>query len=142
MTENLQRLKELAERASSPEAVRAGDEGFAIDTADAVVEFAFPGGYPAAAYCRAKVADLGDGGLPPGFAEAALRGNFFWRATAGAVLSLNEKEGAIYLTDRFDEGAFGDEASFRGYLNDFLRTRMDWRFRFDTAKDAAGKEAL
>ena len=140
MTEHMERLAGMASNVA-PGAVRNGEAGFAIDAPDAVIEFFSAGGRSAAGYCRAKVIDLGGAEVSAAFAEAALRGNFFWRATNGAVLSLNEKEGAVYLTDRFDEGAFADEDSFADYVDGFMRTRLDWQLRLDAEFAAARKEA-
>ena len=79
-------------------------------------------------------------GCPCEFAEDALKGNFFWRGTEGATLSLNENDNAVYLTDRFDKEAFDDEAAFAEYINAFLRSVYDWRARldgYDATKEAS-----
>ena len=81
-----------------------------------------------------------EAGCSGAFAEAALKGNFFWRGTAGATLSLDEVANAIFLTDRFDDGAFADAPALREYINDLLRTLFDWRARLG-AGETAGKEA-
>ena len=106
--------------------------GFSLNTNDALLTFFMLDGNAHACFCRARIGELGDRKCPVGFAEAALKGNFFWQATDGATISLNTKENAVYLTDRFDEGAFEDEDAFRDYLDGFLRALFDWRERFDT----------
>ena len=58
-----------------------------------------------------------------------MAGNFFWSGTNGATLSYNEDENAFYLTDRFDDDAFGDDDAFEAYIAGFMRTVMDWRER-------------
>ena len=133
MTEHLQRLFEMAARLASSEAVAATETGFSLVLPVAKLDFFATGGHSAAAYCRAKVAGFGAAELPPSVTEAALRGNFFWRGTDGGVLSLNAAENAVYLTDRFDEGAFAEDGDFQDYLNGFLRTLHDWRARWSDA---------
>ena len=57
-------------------------------------------------------------------------------------MSLNAAENAVYLTDRFDEGAFAEAGDFQDYLNGFLRTLHDWRARWSDAMPPSeeGKE--
>ena len=138
MIERLQQLADMAQGFAPPEAISEDDFGFSLDVNGDLLSFFSPGGISAACYCRAKVAALGGQKCPGAFAEAALNGNFFWRGTRGAVLSLNTTENSIYLTDRFDEGAFEDEEAFRDYINGFLRTLFDWQERLDSY--IAGKE--
>ncbi|MBP5640780.1 MAG: type III secretion system chaperone [Victivallales bacterium] len=132
MTDNLQRLAEMAKNIAAPEEVTLEEFGFSMDAGDTTLSFFAPDGNAYFAYCRAKVGDLGDRECPDEFAESALKGNFFWRGTEGATLSLNTTENAIYLTDRFDDGAFENEESFRNYINDFLRTLFDWQENLNT----------
>ena len=138
MKDTLQRLADMAERITSSEAVRKDAFGFTMDIPDMPLSFFAANGDTNEAYCRALVGKT-EGACPAGFAEAALMGNFFWRATEGATLSLDEKENAIYLTDRFDEGAFEEEAAFTDYVNELLRTVQDWRSRLESY--LMGKEA-
>ena len=138
MIERLQQLADMAQSFAPPEAIGEGEFGFTLDVNGDSLSFFSPGGSSAVCYCRAKVAALGAQKCPGEFAEAALNGNFFWRGTSGAVLSLNTAENAIYLTDRFDEGAFEDEDAFKDYINGFLRTLFDWQERLDSY--VAGKE--
>ena len=133
MLDRLQRLVDMAVTITSPEAVETTDYGFTMDTGDTMLTFFWAGGDTGACYCRAEVGELGDKSCPTDFAEAALRGNFFWRATDGATLSLNTSDNAIYLTDRFDENAFEDETPFADYINGFLRTLSDWQKRLAIA---------
>ncbi len=133
MTQGLERLAQFAAAFALPEAVATDDDGFTLEADDVTLTFFAPGGESGVAYCRALVGNLEERECPADFAEAALRGNFFWRGTEGAVISLNQEEQAIYLTDRFDDGAFEDEAAFRDYINDFLRTLFDWQTRLETS---------
>ncbi len=127
MTDNLQRLADMARSIASPEAVAEDEFGFSLDSNDVTLYFFAPSCESYCAYCRAKVGEFGEQGCPDDFAESALKGNFFWRATDGATLALNKEENAVYLTDRFDDGAFEDEDAFRNYINDFLRMLFDWQ---------------
>lgn len=129
MTHELERLAALAAEIVPPEAILRDEYGFTLETAAAPLSFFSVGGAAPTVYCRAQVAALGESELPDTLAEDALMGNFFWRATAGATLSWNEAENAIYLTDRFEEGAFANAAALENYANDFLRTLHDWRAR-------------
>ena len=129
MTDDMMRLHEFAGRIAPATVIGETEEGFTLTLPEAELSFFAAGGQSAAAYCRASVAELGEGEFPAAFAEEALKGNFFWRGTNGAVLSLNEKENTIYLTDRFDEGAFEDEGAFGEYIEGFLATLGDWRTR-------------
>ena len=140
MNENLERLCGLAREFAPPEAVVEAEAGFSLALPDATLDFFAPGDARGGAYCRVKVGDLGEQGCSGAFAEAALKGNFFWRGTAGATLSLDEVANAIFLTDRFDDGAFADAPTLREYINDLLRTLFDWRARLG-AGETAGKEA-
>ena len=133
MTQGLERLAQLAATFALSEAISADEYGFTLDAEDVKLSFFAPGGDSGVAYCRALVGKLDECECPADFAEAALRGNFFWRGTEGAVISLNLDENAIYLTDRFDESAFEDEAAFRNYINDFLRTLFDWQEHLETS---------
>ena len=132
MTDKLQRLADMATNIVSPEAVTMEEFGFSLNTNDASLTFFMASGNTQVCYCRARIGELGERKCPVGFAEAALKGNFFWQATNGATISLDTSENAVYLTDRFDEGAFEDEDAFRDYLDGFLRTLFDWQERFDT----------
>ena len=131
MTQGMERLAQLAAAFVQPEAISTDEFGFTLDADDVKLSFFAPGGDSGVAYCRALVGKLEERECPADFAEAALRGNFFWRATDGAVISLNLDENAIYMTDRFDEGAFEDDAAFRNYINGFLRTLFDWQERLE-----------
>ncbi len=133
MTQGLERLAQLAAAFAPPETISSDEYGFTLDANDVKLSFFAPGGESGAAYCRALVGKLEERKCPADFAEAALRGNFFWRGTEGAVISLNLDENAIYLTDRFDEGAFEDDDAFRDYINDFLRTLFDWQERLESS---------
>lgn len=112
MTEDMMRLRGLAVRMVPEDAIGEDESGFALALPEASLSFFSTGGHSAAAYCRACVAELGEGSLPQSFVEAALRGNFFWRGTDGATLSFNAAGNSVWLTDRFDEGAIrsGDAA--------------------------------
>ena len=133
MLDRLQRLADMAEAVAAPEAVTTTDYGFTLAIVDSTLMFFAAGGTTGACYCRAEVGALGEKACPASFAEAALKGNFFWRATDGATLALNTSDNAIYLTDRFDEDAFEDETAFADYINGFLRTLHDWQERLTTA---------
>ena len=135
----LQRLADMAAEITSKEAVETNESGFTLIVQDAQLMFFVPQGDTGAAYCRALIGKFGDSECPGAFAEAALMANFFWRATEGATLSFNEQENAVYLTDRFDEGAFEDESAFTDYINTFLRNVYDWQLHIDDYNNA--KEA-
>ena len=107
MTQGLERLAQLAAAFAPPEAISSDEYGFTLGADDVELSFFAPGGDSGAAY--------------------------FWRGTEGAVISLNLDENAIYLTDRFDEGAFEDDDAFRAYINDFLRTLFDWQERLESS---------
>ena len=132
MIERMRQLADMAQGFAPPEAVAMSEAGFSLDINGDTLSFFSPDGEAAASYCRAKVAELGARKCPGAFAEAALNGNFFWSGTEGATLSLNTTENSIYLTDRFDEGAFQSEAAFKDYINGFLRTLFDWQERLET----------
>ncbi len=139
MTDKLQRLADMAIGIASQDAVVADDSGFTLNVNDTRLFFFETEGDTGAFYCRALIGSFGDGKCPGVFAEAALKGNFFWQATDGATLSLNEQENAVYLTDRFDKDAFVDEAAFKDYLNGFLQSVYDWQVRLEnstTTKEA------
>ena len=123
----LQRLADIAVGIASEEAVEINEVGFTLNVQDVQLMFFAPDIKTAPVYCRALIGNLGNSECPGDFAEAALAANFFWRATEGATLSLNEQENAVYLTDRFDEGAFEDEKAFTDYINTFLRNVYDWQ---------------
>ena len=147
MTQDMQRLAEMAENLVPPGAITTDDAGFSIDVNGTTLEIFSPGEASYAGYCRAAVARFGEAKFPAAFAEEALKGNFFWRGTGGAVLSMNEEENAVFLTDRFDEGAFEDASALREYLEGFLATIDDWRARLslyapETGEANEGKEAL
>ena len=131
MTNELEHLAALAAKKASPNAVIVNEFGFTLDIGGVPWDVFAPGSVTNEVYCRGCVGELGDRPCPASFAEAALMGNFFWRATEGATLSLNEAEHAIYLTDRFDAGAFTDETALENYTNDFLRTLHDWQGRLE-----------
>ena len=130
----------MAAEIASEEAVEINESGFTLNVQDAQLMFFVPQGDTGTAYCRALIGKFGDNECPGDFAEAALNANFFWRATEGATLSLNEQENAVYLTDRFDEGAFEDESAFTDYINTFLRNIYDWQLHIDDYINA--KEAM
>lgn len=138
MTRELERLAGLAAELAPPEALSHNDLGFTLATSAADLDFFASGGAASTIYCRARVGALGEAECPAAFAEAALMGNFFWRATEGATLSWNETENAIYLTDRFDEGAMADAKALANYADGFLRTLHDWRARLQSYLE--GKE--
>ena len=127
----LQRLADMAAEITSKEAVETNESGFTLNVQDAQMMFFVPNGDTGTAYCRALIGKFGDAECPGDFAEAALMANFFWRATEGATLSLNEQENAVYLTDRFDEGAFEDKNAFTDYINTFLRNVYDWQLHLN-----------
>ncbi|MBQ6472863.1 MAG: type III secretion system chaperone [Victivallales bacterium] len=142
MTEHLTRLADLAASFTSPKDISTDELGFTVDVAGVPLTFFVPDGFAASAYCRALVASLDKAALPGKFAEAALRGNFFWRATNGATISLNESENAIYLTDRFDEAAFEDSQALSAYIDEFLTVLRSWKNRLDACLPPADtKEA-
>ncbi len=118
---------------ASEEAVETNENGFTLNVQDVQLRFFTPNDDAGTAYCRARIGTFNDGGCSGDFAEAALMANFFWRATEGATLSFNEQENAVYLTDRFDQGAFEDENAFTDYLNMFLRNVYDWQQQMDDA---------
>ena len=126
----------MAVRIASEEAVETNEVGFTLNVQDAQLMFFAPNIEMAPVYCRALIGNLGNSECPSDFAEAALIANFFWRATEGATLSLNEQENAVYLTDRFDEEAFEDEKAFTDYINTFLRNVYDWQLHFANYIDA------
>jgi len=130
MTDDMTRLRGLAEQIAPADAIEEDDVGFTLAFPSATLMFFSPGGHSVAGYCRAPVAELGGAEFPMAFAEEALNGNFFWRGTGGAVISYEEESGTVWLTDRFDEGAFEDGADFREYVEGFLNTLEDWRERF------------
>ena len=145
MTESMQRLADLAGNFIPAENIHSDEAGFTLDLGGATLAFFSPGEGSYVGYCRALVAELGDRPLPAKFAVEALEGNFFWRGTDGAVVSFEEDENAVYLTDRFDDGAFEDEAAFGDFIDGFVRTLDDWRSRIDAYAEeeaAAAKEVL
>ncbi|MBP5640990.1 MAG: type III secretion system chaperone [Victivallales bacterium] len=123
----LQRLADMAVIIASEEAVETNEIGFTLNVQDVHLMFFAPNIETAPVYCRALIGSFGKSECPGDFAEAALTANFFWRATEGATLSLNEQENAVYLTDRFDEEAFENEKAFTDYINTFLRNVYDWQ---------------
>ncbi len=131
MTDRLQRLADMAIGIASAEAVVEEAIGFTLNVFDTALNFFETHGDTGAFYCRAVIGRFGNDGCPCEFAEDALKGNFFWRGTEGATLSLNENDNAVYLTDRFDKDAFDDEAAFAEYINAFLRSVYDWQARLD-----------
>ena len=137
MNQHLDHLAFLAAEIVPAEALLQDDTGFTIVTPEGDLHFFATG--QASAYCRTRIASLNETQCPDSFAEAALRGNFFWRGTDGATISLNTAENALYLTDRFDANAFEDADAFRAYADGFMRTLFDWRARLETALE--GKEA-
>ena len=140
MKDRIRRLADMAIEIASAEAVVEDESGFTLNVFDTVLTFFETDGDTGAFYCRAMIGSFGNGACPCEFAEDALMGNFFWRGTEGATLSLNENENSVYLTDRFDKNAFPDEASFAEYINGFLRSVFDWQARLDgnaTAKEAS-----
>ena len=130
MTDKLQRLADMAVAIWTQQAVSTDDFGFVLEPGLATFSFFSPSENSDVAYCRVCLAQLGDMPCPPGFAEDALQGNFFWTGTNGATLSYNEAENAFYLTDRFDVKAFPSQEMFEDYVNNALRTLQDWRARF------------
>ncbi len=145
MITELERMFETAKRIWTEGAVSSDDFGFALEVDGNTLIFFSPRESSGLIYCRAKVASLDAENCPPDFAEALLQGNFFWTGTRGATLSFSEPDGMIYLTDRFDAGAFGDDEAFVRYVSDFVRTLDDWRVRrsayIDDVAEDAGKEA-
>ena len=139
MTDKMQTLASLAAELVPPDNLEENDDGFTLALEDGLLSFFSSGGYASMDYCRAKVADLGKYELPEGLCEALLEGNFFWRATNGARLSLNSRENAIYLTERFDAAFISAANEFQRYVEGFMRTLLDWRMRVETFQDA--KEA-
>ena len=139
MTEKMQILASMAAELVQPEALEENDDGFTLSLENGLLTFFSLGGYGAMDYCRAKVADLGEGELPAGLCEALLEGNFFWRATNGARLSLNARENALYLTERFDAEFMEKPEDLRRYVEGFMNTLADWRMRVETFQEA--KEA-
>ena len=144
MTETIQRLAGMAERFVPAENIQTYEAGFAINIDGTDINFFSPGEGAYAGYCRACIAELGEKTFPDGFAEEALNGNFFWRGTSGAVVSYEPDGNAVYLTDRFDEGAFADEDALRDFIEGFMRTLGDWRTRLGLYLDnsAEAKEVL
>ena len=108
MTDRIHRLADMAIGIASAEAVVEFDNGFTLNVFDTALTFFETHGDTGAFYCRAMIGRFGDEGCPCEFAEDALKGNFFWRGTEGATLSLSENDNAVYLTDRFDKDAFDD----------------------------------
>ena len=139
MIDKMQILLSLAADFVPPDLVEENNDGFTLKFDEATLSFFSSGGYASMEYCRAKVADLGEGEPPEGLCEALLEGNFFWRATNGARLSLNSSENAIYLTERFDANFISGPNDFQRYIEGFMRTLMDWRMRVETYQEA--KEA-
>ena len=139
MIDKMHMLVSLAADFVPPDLVEENNDGFTLKFDEAPLSFFSPGGYASMEYCRAKVADLGEGEPPEGLCEALLEGNFFWRATNGARLSLNSSENAVYLTERFDANFISDPNDFQRYIEGFMRTLMDWRMRVETYQEA--KEA-
>ncbi len=135
----MQVRESMAAELVPPDSLEENDDGFTLKLEDGLLSFFSSGGYASMDYCRAKVADLGEGELPEGLCEALLEGNFFWRATNGARISLNSRENAIYLTERFDADFISTTDEFRRYVEGFMRTIQDWRMRVETFQDA--KEA-
>jgi len=126
----------MAAEIFSEDAVETNESGFTLNVQDAQLMFFSTNDDTETAYCRALIGQFGDAECPGEFAEAALMANFFWRATEGATLSLNEQENAVYLTDRFDEGAFKDEDAFTDYINTFLRNVYDWQLHLNDYNNA------
>ena len=135
MTDKMQMLASFAAGLVPPDNLEENNDGFTLKFEDGLLSFFSSGGYASMDYCRAKVADLGEDELPEGLCDALLEGNFFWRATNGARLSLNSKENAIYLTERFDADFISASDEFRRYVDGFMRTLMDWRMRVETFQE-------
>lgn len=145
MTMELERLADMAKRIWTDGAVTADGFGFAVETGDDTLTFFSPGEASGLVYCRSRIAPIDPEKCPAEFAEELLQGNFFWSGTRGATISFSKPDGEIFLTDRFDEGAFADDGDFARYVLDFTRTLDDWRVRrsvyIDGASKDAGKEA-
>jgi len=141
MTESIQRIADLAGNFLPAENIRSDEAGFTLDLGGSSLAFFSPGEGSYVGYCRARVADLGEKALPAKFATEALEGNFFWRGTDGAVVSFEADENAVYLTDRFDDGAFEDEADLSDFIDGFVRALDDWRARLDACIEEEGASA-
>lgn len=76
---------------------------------------------------RARVADLPDAPDLAPCLEDLLAGNFFWRPTDGATLSLSGD--AVYLAERRDAAVFTDNAIFKDFLEHFIEQVVSWRER-------------
>lgn len=129
MTTGLDRLAEMAKHIWTEGAVSSDDFGFALDVGADTLTFFSPGEGSGLVYCRAKIASLDPEKCPPKFAESLLQGNFFWSGTRGSTISFSEQEHELYLTDRFDDGAFDEDEDLAAYVADFTRTLDDWRTR-------------
>ena len=144
MTNELEKLAEMARGVWSEDAVSSDNLCFVLGIDGETLTFFSPGDASGLVYCRAQVAPLDAETCPPDFAEAMLQGNFFWTGTRGGTLSFSESDGAIYLTDRFDVGTLENEGDFARYVAGFIRTVDDWRVRrsayIDDALADAGKE--
>ena len=137
MTKELERLAEMARRIWTDGAVTSDGFGFALEIGGDTLTFFSPGEASGLVYCRARIASLDPEKCPTKFAESLLQGNFFWSGTRGSTISLSKPDNEIFLTDRFDDGAFAEDDDFVRYVVDFTRTLDDVASR----NDALGQEA-
>ena len=93
------------------------------------------------AYLRAEIGSLAGLAAKSVFIYSALAGNFFYRDTDGAVISLDDANERAYLTERCDDAALDSESARAALVNDFASVLRVWRERLESGKTAAGKEA-
>ena len=111
-----------------------------IDTAVGVITVARPeAGDSCGAYLRAEIGTL-EGVVDRGeFVKSALRGNFFYRHTDGAVLSLDEAD-RVQLTLRCEEASLADGTAKARLIDGFAPAVRVWRELLAAAKISEGKE--
>ena len=110
------------------------------------------------AYLRAEIGTLAGLSEKSTFVYSALKGNFFYRDTDGAVISIDEKGERAYLTERVDDAVLGNgaaagndavlgndaaagNAAREAVVNGFAATLRLWRERLESGKIPAGTEA-
>ena len=124
-------------RAQMPEGAVLPDEHMIpMTTETGEVTVVIPENDPETVIFRAAVGSLAGVSDSDGFLRQALAGNRFWAETGGATLSLGEDE-TLYLTARYEDALFADEAALGTVLAFFAEMLSTWRNRLQLEKGGA-----
>lgn len=124
-------------RAQMPEGTVFPDEHMIpMTTAAGEVTVVIPENDPETVIFRAPVGSLAGVPNSDAFLRRALEGNRFWSATGGATLSLGEDE-TVYLTARYEDAQFADEAAPGTALLAYAEELSAWRNRLEFEKGGA-----